>query len=160
MNSLPRLGMVRAPDLQRIFSDLRLSGTDGMIIIWAPSANPNQGIYGSDLPPDELSLDKEFWKPRTTFRYAYILLCLQLLRLIVRIDAQRCRYTIWHGVRPASTLSPAAPITQHASLLQSMVHLFHAVNSSIFLMTLHRQVRLRISRALTLRPRCCMGPSQ
>lgn len=45
---------------------------DGMIIIWAQSANPLAGAYGSDIPPDEAQLDKEFWKPRTTFRYAYL----------------------------------------------------------------------------------------
>ncbi|KAF5350455.1 hypothetical protein D9756_008642 [Leucocoprinus leucothites] len=44
------------------------AGDDGMIIIWAQSSNPHQGAYGSDIPPDELLLDKEFWKPRTTFR--------------------------------------------------------------------------------------------
>lgn len=42
---------------------------DGMVIIWAQSANPVTGAYGSDIPPDEAQMEKEFWKPRTTFRY-------------------------------------------------------------------------------------------
>ncbi|KXN84424.1 hypothetical protein AN958_12634 [Leucoagaricus sp. SymC.cos] len=44
------------------------AGDDGMIIIWAQSTNPHAGAYGSDIPPDEMQLEKEFWKPRTTFR--------------------------------------------------------------------------------------------
>ncbi|EKM78315.1 hypothetical protein AGABI1DRAFT_107530 [Agaricus bisporus var. burnettii JB137-S8] len=44
------------------------AGDDGMVIIWAQSANPVTGAYGSDIPPDEAQMEKEFWKPRTTFR--------------------------------------------------------------------------------------------
>ncbi|THH19341.1 hypothetical protein EW146_g1812 [Bondarzewia mesenterica] len=44
------------------------AGDDGMIIIWAPSTTPNQSLYGSDLSAEEMQFDKEFWKPRTTFR--------------------------------------------------------------------------------------------
>lgn len=42
--------------------------TDGMIIIWAPSSSPQASTYGSDLSPEDLQHEKEYWKPRTTFR--------------------------------------------------------------------------------------------
>lgn len=42
--------------------------TDGMIIIWAPSLSPQAATYGSDLSLEDLQHEKEFWKPRTTFR--------------------------------------------------------------------------------------------
>ncbi|KAJ7654142.1 WD40-repeat-containing domain protein [Mycena polygramma] len=44
------------------------AGDDGMVIIWAPSATPPTSTYGSDLSPDDLQHEKEYWKPRTTFR--------------------------------------------------------------------------------------------
>ena len=46
----------------------RLLPLDGMIILWAPSASPQSTTYGSDLTPDEVQFEKEYWKPRTTFR--------------------------------------------------------------------------------------------
>lgn len=42
---------------------------DGMMIIWSPSAHPQASTYGSDLSPEDLQHEKEYWKPRTTFRY-------------------------------------------------------------------------------------------
>ncbi|KAH9474432.1 putative WD repeat-containing protein C26H5.03 [Psilocybe cubensis] len=44
------------------------AGDDGMIIIWAPSASPQAATYGSDLSAEDLQYEKEYWKPRTTFR--------------------------------------------------------------------------------------------
>ncbi|EIM87242.1 WD40 repeat-like protein [Stereum hirsutum FP-91666 SS1] len=44
------------------------AGDDGMIIIWSQTSSPNTGVYGSDLTPEEMQLEKEFWKPRTTFK--------------------------------------------------------------------------------------------
>ncbi|KAL0579910.1 Chromatin assembly factor 1 subunit [Marasmius crinis-equi] len=44
------------------------AGDDGMIIIWAPSSTPQTSAYGSDLSPEELSNEKEFWKPRIMVR--------------------------------------------------------------------------------------------
>ncbi|EGO01144.1 hypothetical protein SERLA73DRAFT_105689 [Serpula lacrymans var. lacrymans S7.3] len=44
------------------------AGDDGMIIIWAPSASPQTATYGSDLSPEDMQHEKEYWKPRTTFR--------------------------------------------------------------------------------------------
>ncbi|KAF8152953.1 WD40-repeat-containing domain protein [Crassisporium funariophilum] len=44
------------------------AGDDGMIIIWAPSSSPQASTYGSDLSPEDLQHEKEYWKPRTTFR--------------------------------------------------------------------------------------------
>ncbi|KAF8888867.1 WD40-repeat-containing domain protein [Infundibulicybe gibba] len=44
------------------------AGDDGMIIIWAPSTSPQASTYGSDLSPEDLQNEKEYWKPRTTFR--------------------------------------------------------------------------------------------
>lgn len=44
------------------------AGDDGMIIIWAPSINPQASTYGSDLSQEDLQHEKEYWKPRTTFR--------------------------------------------------------------------------------------------
>ncbi|KAF9474836.1 WD40 repeat-like protein [Pholiota conissans] len=44
------------------------AGDDGMIIIWAPSSTPQAATYGSDLSPEDLQHEKEYWKPRTTFR--------------------------------------------------------------------------------------------
>lgn len=44
------------------------AGDDGMIIIWASSATPQTSTYGSDLSPEEMQHEREFWKPRTTFR--------------------------------------------------------------------------------------------
>ena len=45
--------------------------TDGMIIIWAPSSSPQAATYGSDLSAEDLQHEKEYWKPRTTFRYVF-----------------------------------------------------------------------------------------
>ncbi|PPQ96476.1 hypothetical protein CVT26_010470 [Gymnopilus dilepis] len=44
------------------------AGDDGMIIIWAPSSSPQTATYGSDLSAEDLQYEKEYWKPRTTFR--------------------------------------------------------------------------------------------
>ncbi|KAF7320775.1 WD-REPEATS-REGION domain-containing protein [Mycena chlorophos] len=44
------------------------SGDDGMVIIWAPSTTPQTTTYGSDLSAEDLQHEKEYWKPRTTFR--------------------------------------------------------------------------------------------
>ncbi|KAK7062875.1 Chromatin assembly factor 1 subunit [Paramarasmius palmivorus] len=44
------------------------AGDDGMIIIWAPSSTPQASAYGSDVNPDEMSNEKEFWKPRIMVR--------------------------------------------------------------------------------------------
>ncbi|KAF8646654.1 hypothetical protein AX16_007152 [Volvariella volvacea WC 439] len=44
------------------------AGDDGMIIIWAPSASPQTATYGSDLSAEDLQHEKEYWKPRITFR--------------------------------------------------------------------------------------------
>ncbi|KAA1474538.1 WD40 repeat-like protein [Dentipellis sp. KUC8613] len=44
------------------------AGDDGMIIIWAQSSTPNQSVYGSDLSAEDMQFEKEYWKPRTTFR--------------------------------------------------------------------------------------------
>ncbi|KAF8452611.1 WD40-repeat-containing domain protein [Boletus edulis BED1] len=44
------------------------AGDDGMIIIWAPSSTPPPSTYGSDFSTDDLQYEKEYWKPRTTFR--------------------------------------------------------------------------------------------
>ncbi|KAG9308319.1 WD40-repeat-containing domain protein [Chiua virens] len=45
------------------------AGDDGMIIIWAPSSTPPLATYGSDSSAEDLQYEKEYWKPRTTFRY-------------------------------------------------------------------------------------------
>ena len=39
-----------------------------MIIIWGQSNTPPVASYGSDLSAEELQYEKEYWKPRTTFR--------------------------------------------------------------------------------------------
>ncbi|KAF7309320.1 WD-REPEATS-REGION domain-containing protein [Mycena indigotica] len=44
------------------------AGDDGMVIIWAQSASPQTTTYGSDLSAEDLQYEKEYWKPRTTFR--------------------------------------------------------------------------------------------
>ncbi|KAI0696334.1 WD40-repeat-containing domain protein [Cytidiella melzeri] len=44
------------------------AGDDGMIIIWAPSTTPQTASYGSDLTAEEMQYEKEYWKPRITFR--------------------------------------------------------------------------------------------
>ncbi|KAJ8597669.1 WD40 repeat-like protein [Rhizopogon salebrosus TDB-379] len=44
------------------------AGDDGMIIIWAPSSTPQVATYGSDLAADEMQYEREYWKPRITFR--------------------------------------------------------------------------------------------
>ncbi|KAH6891806.1 chromatin assembly complex protein [Coprinopsis sp. MPI-PUGE-AT-0042] len=44
------------------------AGDDGMIIIWAPSSSPQAATYGSDLSTEDLQHEKEYWKPRTSFR--------------------------------------------------------------------------------------------
>ena len=42
--------------------------TDGMIIVWAPTTSPHASAYGSDLAPEDVQYEKEYWKPRITFR--------------------------------------------------------------------------------------------
>ncbi|KAF9078455.1 WD40-repeat-containing domain protein [Rhodocollybia butyracea] len=44
------------------------AGDDGMIIIWAQSTTPQPASYGSDLNPEELQNEKEFWKVRIMVR--------------------------------------------------------------------------------------------
>ncbi|KAJ3814606.1 WD40 repeat-like protein [Lentinula aff. lateritia] len=44
------------------------AGDDGMIIIWAQSSTPQAATYGSDLTPEELLNEKEFWKVRGNVR--------------------------------------------------------------------------------------------
>ncbi|KIK96890.1 hypothetical protein PAXRUDRAFT_825486 [Paxillus rubicundulus Ve08.2h10] len=44
------------------------AGDDGMVIIWASSSTPPTATYGGDLTTDDLQYEKEYWKPRTTFR--------------------------------------------------------------------------------------------
>ncbi|KAJ3934357.1 MAG: WD40 repeat-like protein [Lentinula lateritia] len=44
------------------------AGDDGMIIIWAQSSTPQAATYGSDLTPEELLNEKEFWKVRVMVR--------------------------------------------------------------------------------------------
>ncbi|KAF9460394.1 WD40-repeat-containing domain protein [Collybia nuda] len=44
------------------------AGDDGMVIIWAPSTSPQASTYGSDLSQEDLQHEKEYWKPRITFR--------------------------------------------------------------------------------------------
>ncbi|KAH7883036.1 WD40-repeat-containing domain protein [Phlebopus sp. FC_14] len=44
------------------------AGDDGMIIIWAQSSTPPTATYGGDLSAEELQYEKEYWRPRTTFR--------------------------------------------------------------------------------------------
>jgi chromatin assembly factor 1 subunit B len=44
------------------------AGDDGMILIWAPSSNPQVAAYGSDLGAEDLQYEKEHWKPRTIVR--------------------------------------------------------------------------------------------
>lgn len=44
---------------------------DGMIMIWAPSSTPPPVTYGSDLSAEDLQYEKEYWKPRTTFRSVF-----------------------------------------------------------------------------------------
>lgn len=63
-----------SPHLETVWLPLGLhfhksnhSCADGMIIIWAPSSTPNTSTYGSDISP-EAQCDKEYWKPRLTFR--------------------------------------------------------------------------------------------
>jgi hypothetical protein len=43
-----------------------------MIIIWVLSNSPSQTAYGSDLSSDDMQFEKEYWKPRTTFRYVFL----------------------------------------------------------------------------------------
>ncbi|KAI6015134.1 WD40-repeat-containing domain protein [Pisolithus orientalis] len=44
------------------------AGDDGMIIIWVQSSTPPPATYSGDLSAEDLQYEKEFWKPRTTFR--------------------------------------------------------------------------------------------
>ncbi|KAI6002129.1 WD40-repeat-containing domain protein [Pisolithus albus] len=44
------------------------AGDDGMIIIWVQSSTPPPTTYSGDLSTEDLQYEKEFWKPRTTFR--------------------------------------------------------------------------------------------
>lgn len=44
------------------------AGDDGMIIVWVQSSTPPTATYGGDLSTEDLQYEKEYWKPRTTFR--------------------------------------------------------------------------------------------
>ncbi|KAI6132867.1 WD40-repeat-containing domain protein [Pisolithus croceorrhizus] len=44
------------------------AGDDGMIIIWVQSSTPPPATYSGDLSAEDQQYEKEFWKPRTTFR--------------------------------------------------------------------------------------------
>jgi chromatin assembly factor 1 subunit B len=67
---LPLLGMVSGTPLLSVPARrLNMNAcADGMIIIWAPSSSPQPSTYGSDLSPEDLLHEKEYWKPRITFR--------------------------------------------------------------------------------------------
>ncbi|KAJ7766374.1 chromatin assembly complex protein [Mycena maculata] len=47
---------------------LASAGDDGFVILWAQSASASAATYGSDLSAEELKGEKEFWRPRTTWR--------------------------------------------------------------------------------------------
>ncbi|KAI6041468.1 WD40-repeat-containing domain protein [Pisolithus marmoratus] len=44
------------------------AGDDGMIIVWVQSSTPPPATYSGDLSAEDLQYEREFWKPRTTFR--------------------------------------------------------------------------------------------
>ncbi|KAJ4001963.1 WD40 repeat-like protein [Lentinula boryana] len=44
------------------------AGDDGMIIVWAQTSTPQAATYGSDLTPEDLLTEKEFWKARVMVR--------------------------------------------------------------------------------------------
>jgi hypothetical protein len=46
---------------------------DGMVVIWSPTSTPQTSTYGSDLTPEELQNEKEFWRVRCMFRYVDLL---------------------------------------------------------------------------------------
>ena len=66
-----------------------------MIIIWHASSAPNQAAYGSDA--EEVQFEKEYWRPRTTFKYVYssFVMCPRaangyLTRIARRYATSRC----------------------------------------------------------------------
>lgn len=47
-----------------------------MIIVWVQSSTPPTATYGGDLSTEDLQYEKEYWKPRTTFRYTnFVFFC-------------------------------------------------------------------------------------
>ena len=65
-----------------------------MIIVWAPTTSPHASSYGSDLTPEDMQYEKEHWKPRTTFRYAF------RSRLHVSLCPTRVQVHDHAGLRP------------------------------------------------------------
>lgn len=43
-----------------------------MVVIWSPTSTPQTSTYGSDLTPEELQNEKEFWRVRCMFRYVFL----------------------------------------------------------------------------------------
>lgn len=66
VNLSPHLGTVCVPHISCLLGP-ECVYADGMIIVWAPSSTPIMSTYGSDTNEEE-QCDKEFWKPRLTFR--------------------------------------------------------------------------------------------
>lgn len=98
---------------------LRASGaditySDGMVIIWAPSTNPPPATYGSDISPDDLQHEKEYWKPRTTFRYVGVRRDLFLSALTTSHSAAPlCRFMTLLGALLESISLPEAQTIRH-----------------------------------------------
>jgi hypothetical protein len=84
-----------------------------MIIIWAPSTSPQVATYGSDLSAEDLQHEKEYWKPRTTFRCDF-LTCEWAMKCKAhtKLDVQLCKSMTLPGALRENTLLQEARITQ------------------------------------------------
>lgn len=91
-----------------------------MIIVWAPSTASQSAGYGLESNPDEVQYEKEFWKARTVFRFAFRMPQISTT-LETTLDAPLCKSMILHGVPRESTLLPAALTTLHEFLQPAMV---------------------------------------
>lgn len=91
---------------------LKARVTDGMIIIWAQSTSSSQTAYGSDLSADDLQFEKEHWKPRTTFRFAYFRLT-SFVRVLTfpPLAVQPCKFMILLGALQENISFPEAQTT-------------------------------------------------
>jgi|SRR6267154_1665006 len=87
-----------------------------MIIIWVQSNSPSQTAYGSDLSSDDMQFEKEYWKPRTTFRYVFLTArfhCLSADSLFLAV--RLCRFMTLPGVQLGSTSLREARTTSPGS---------------------------------------------
>lgn len=128
-----------------------------MIIIWAPSASPQSTTYGSDLTPDEVQFEKEYWKPRTTFRCAGLSTVSSSVLHTVRCTTMQVYDLAWS---PTGEYIIAGSTDNTARVFASADGVYASTSTSLRCTSCFRKMCLRNCRTHSLCSRCRLGPPQ